>query len=459
MDLFGDEDAQAEVEQPAARPPAGPVDHGRPPLAERMRPTTLEEYAGQVQLTGPNGLFTLVSRRKVLPSTVLWGPPGCGKTTLARLLAREVGLPFVAFSAVTGGVKEVREIVAQARTSKRLDGRPTVLFVDEIHRFNRAQQDAFLPHVEDGTVILLGATTENPSFELNAALLSRAQVEVLEPIPPEAIVALLRRALDDRGRGLGHLALEAGDDALARIADLARGDARTAYNLLETTAALVGEGGRITREVVDEAIRSTTLRYDKTGEQHFDTISAFIKSMRGSDPDAALYYLARMLEGGEDARFVARRMVVFASEDVGNADPGALAVAVDVAQAVELVGLPEARINLAQGVTYLALAPKSNASYAGIGAALEAVRRTGPLPIPLHVRNAPTKLMKTLGYGKGYEYAHDQAGGVGAQRHLPEALQGSRFYEPSDRGLEAELARRLERLRALRAGKPRAGEP
>ncbi|MCW8140727.1 MAG: replication-associated recombination protein A, partial [Planctomycetota bacterium] len=327
------------------------------------------------------------------------------------------------------------------------------LFVDEIHRFNKAQQDAFLPHVEDGTVILLGATTENPSFELNAALLSRAQVEVLEPLAPEAVVGLLRRALTDRGRGLGHLELAADDDALARIADLARGDARTAYNLLETTAALVGERGRLTRDVVDEAIRASTLRYDKTGEQHFDTVSAFIKSLRGSDPDAGLYYLARMLEGGEDPRFIARRMVVFASEDVGNADPGALGVAVDVAQAVELVGLPEARINMAQAVTYLALAPKSNASYMGVNAALEAVRRHGPLPIPLHVRNAPTGLMKRLGYGAGYEYAHDQAGGVSGQRHLPDALAGARFYEPTDRGLEAELGRRLERLRALRGGR------
>jgi putative ATPase len=453
MGLFERDDDDVDDHAAAAPPRAPAIDRSRAPLAERMRPTTLEEFIGQPQLAGPNGLLTLVVERRVLPSIVFWGPPGCGKTTLARLLARSAGLPFAPFSAVTGGVKEVRELVAEARHRRRLDGQSTVLFVDEIHRFNKSQQDAFLPHVEDGTIVLLGATTQNPSFELTSALLSRVQVEVLEALGPEVMLEVLRRALGDRGRGLGHLELTAAPGALERIADLARGDARTALNVLETTSALVDQGGALTPEVVDQAIRGTTLRYDKTGEQHFDTVSAFIKSLRGSDPDAGLYYLARMLEGGEEPRFIARRLVVFASEDVGNADPGALAVAIDVAQAVELVGLPEARINMAQAVTYLALAPKSNASYAGLNAATDAVRKHGPLPVPLHLRNAATGLLRGLGYGRGYEYAHERAGGVGAQRHLPEKLEGARFYEPTDRGLEADLARRLERLRALRAGK------
>ncbi len=452
----------------AARPASGRG--GRPPLAERMRPRSLEEVVGPPHLVGPGGLLTVALERGHVPSLVFWGPPGCGKTTLARLLARAAGRPFLALSAVLAGVKELREVVADARHRQRMGEPVPILFVDEVHRFNRAQQDALLPHVEAGTIVLVGATTENPSFELNQALLSRLQVEVLPPLEPDALVGLLRRALADAERGLGRLGLVADDDALLHLARLAGGDARLALNLLETAAALVdpappgGEAGgpeaaavRLTRAHVERAVRGTPLRYDKAGDGHHDAASALIKSMRGSDPDAAVYWLARMLEGGEDPRFVARRMVIFASEDVGNADPLALRVALDCADAAARIGLPEARINLAQGVTYLALAPKSNASYLAIDRALEAVRRHGALPVPPHLRNAPTKLMQALGHGAGYEYAHDAPGGVTAQRHLPDALADARFYEPTDRGHERELRRRLAELRALRAGRRRSG--
>ena len=420
------------------------------PLAERMRPRTIDEVLGQPELTRPGGLLRVALERGELPSLVFWGPPGSGKTTLARLLARQTSLPFVAFSAVLGGVKQVREIVAEAEKRRRRTGKRTLLFVDEIHRFNKAQQDAFLPHVEKGTVILVGATTENPSFELNKALLSRAQVVILEPLAKDEVQTLLERALADPERGLaGRLEAEAA--ALEAIAGRSQGDGRAALNLLEAAAGVArAEGSALTRDHVERTLAGDALRYDKSGEEHYDVVSAFIKSMRGSDPDAALYWLARMIQGGEDARFITRRMVVFASEDVGNADPHALEVAVNCAQAVQLVGLPEARINLAQGVTYLALAPKSNASYQGINEAIAAVREHGPLPVPRHLRNAPTGLMKALGYGKGYDYAHDHEAGASGQTHLPQALLGQRFYRPKQSGLEQELAARLAHLRRLR---------
>ena len=483
MELFadaargGEDDEGLGLERTPARPAGAPPASGRggPPLAERMRPRSLEEVVGPPHLVGPGGLLTVALERGHVPSLVFWGPPGCGKTTLARLLARAAGRPFLALSAVLAGVKELREVVADARHRRRMGEPVPILFVDEVHRFNRAQQDALLPHVEAGTIVLVGATTENPSFELNQALLSRLQVEVLPPLEPAALVGLLRRALADAERGLGRLGLAADDDALAHLARLAGGDARLALNLLETAATLVdpapptdagapgapgaAAGARLTRADVERAVRGTPLRYDKAGDGHHDAASALIKSMRGSDPDAAVYWLARMLEGGEDPRFVARRMVIFASEDVGNADPLALRVALDCADAAARIGLPEARINLAQGVTYLALAPKSNASYLAIDRALEAVRRHGALPVPPHLRNAPTKLMQALGHGAGYEYAHDAPGGVTAQRHLPDALADARFYEPTDRGHERELRRRLAELRALRAGRRRPGPP
>jgi putative ATPase len=417
------------------------------PLAERMRPRTLEEYVGQRKLLAPGRLLKQITERKVLPSLILWGPPGCGKTTLAHLLAHTVQSPFAAFSAVLSGVKELRQILDEARDQQRLHGKPTVLLVDEIHRFNKAQQDAFLPHVEKGLIILLGATTENPSFEVIAPLLSRARVVVLEALNPEDLIVLLKRALQDEERGLGAQRLKADEDALLFIAEHAQGDARSALNTLEVAATLAAEKetGQLTLPLVEEAAQHKALLYDKGGEEHYNIISAFIKSMRGSDPDAAIYWLMRMLEAGEDPLFIARRMVIFAAEDVGNADPQALSLAVAVKEAVHFVGLPEARIPMAQAATYLATAPKSNASYKAMLAALEDVKKHGPLPVPLHLRNAPTRLMKGLGYGKGYQYAHDHEGAVIDQQHLPDALRKRRYYHPNERGQERLIKERMER--------------
>ncbi len=418
------------------------------PLAERMRPRTIDEYVGQAHLLGPDRLLRRMIEGRSLSSLILWGPPGSGKTSLARLLAGAVDVPFASFSAVLSGVKELRQILEQARHQQLQHGTPTVLFVDEIHRFNKAQQDAFLPHVEQGLIVLLGATTENPSFEVIPPLLSRARVLVLEALGPDELKTILTRALDDTQRGLGGLGLSAEKASLDFLVQHAQGDARIALGSLEVAAGLAVQQqlDRLDLSLVEEAVQHKALRYDKAGEEHYNVISAFIKSLRGSDPDAAVYWLMRMVEAGEDPLFIVRRMVIFAAEDIGNADPQALSLAVAAKEAVHFVGLPEARIPLAQAATYLATAPKSNASYAAMQAALGDVKQHGPLPVPLHLRNAPTRLMKDLGYGKGYQYAHDQADAVVDHHHLPDALADRRYYRPSDRGHERTIRERMDRI-------------
>jgi putative ATPase len=427
---------------------------GSQPLADRMRPRILEEVVGQSRLLGEGRFLTEVVRSGQLPSMILWGPPGVGKTTLAQILARESKAHFVSISAVLAGVKDVKNVIEEARFELRRAGRRTVLFVDEIHRFNKAQQDAFLPHVEDGTLILIGATTENPSFEVIAPLLSRTRVVVLEPLSDGEVLEILTRALNETERGLEPPVPRIASSTCEKLAAFANGDARRALNALEVAAQLARQvapqAPAITDEILREALQHRGLLYDKTGEEHFNLISALHKSLRNSDPDAALYWLARMLEAGEDPLYVARRMVRFASEDIGLADPRALSVALDARDAYVFIGLPEGKLALAQAAVYLALAPKSNALYRAYGSVSERLESGRNEPVPLHLRNAPTRLMKDLGYGAGYRYAHDEPNAVSEMDCLPDSLRGTRFYDPSEQGVERALAERLRALRARR---------
>ncbi len=421
------------------------------PLADRMRPQNLAEFVGQEHLVGPDRILRGFMERKELVSMIFWGPPGIGKTTLALIVARTIGAHFVSFSAVLSGVKDIRAVIEEAKQQLKYYGKSTILFVDEIHRFNKAQQDAFLHHVEDGTITLIGATTENPSFEVNAPLLSRCKVLVLEQLSADNIKTIITNTLSNKERGLGNLKIAIDDDAFNFIVELSHGEARVALNTLESALMLTSpdkkDKRRITLKIAQEAMQRKALLYDKGGEEHYNVISAFIKSMRGSDPDAAVYWLARMLEAGEDPLFIARRMVIFASEDIGNADPSAVQVAVAVKDAFHFVGMPEGWIPLSQGVTYLASAPKSNASYKAYLSALEDVKEKGSLGVPLHIRNAPTPLMKDLGYGKGYKYPHNHGGHI-EQSYLPEELQGKEYYKPTENGFDKEIKKRLASYKA-----------
>jgi putative ATPase len=428
------------------------------PLADRMRPTSLDEFIGQAHAVGKGTLIRRAVLEDRIFSMILWGPPGCGKTTLAGIFAMQTHSHFAHFSAVLSGVKEIRSVVEQAKNQQKLYRKKTVLFVDEIHRFNKAQQDAFLHHVESGLITLVGATTENPSFEVIAPLLSRCRVIILNPLSPEDIAAILANALQDKERGLGNMNLVLDEEAISHLSKIADGDARTALNSLETAAFLMaspGEpseaaAGRITVKDIMRAMARKPLLYDKSGEEHYNLISAFHKSLRGSDPDAAAYWLARMLSAGEDPFYIARRMVRFASEDIGNADPRALELALSAMDAFRFLGPPEGELALVQAAVYLATAPKSNSIYAAYGAVKAVINQYGALPVPLHIRNAPTSLMKEIGYGKGYRYAHDYPDAYVPQDYLPEPLKGRSFYKPTDRGYEKKIKDWLDRWKRLK---------
>lgn len=432
-------------------------DTAREPLAERMRPATLDEYVGQERLLGPGKPLRRQIDQDAVSSMILWGPPGSGKTTLAAIIARKTRSDFVKFSAVLAGIREIKDVMAAAQRSRQ-SGRRTILFIDEIHRFNKAQQDAFLPYVERGDIILIGATTENPSFEVNSALLSRVKVYQLVPLTVEAIQALLRRALHDSARGLGEEHAAVSDDQLHQIAVFANGDARSAYNTLEAAVAAAvrdSEGNAVVSDaVLEDVIQRRMLLYDKAGEEHFNLISALHKSVRNSDPDAALYWLGRMLEAGEDPLYIARRLIRMASEDIGLADPHALGLCVAAMQAAHFTGMPEGDLALAEAAVYLALAPKSNALYAGYSAVKEDAQKTVAEPVPFHLRNAVTGLMKGFGYGKGYQYAHDAEDRLTNMPCLPENLSGRQYYRPTSEGFEKRLKERLDAIAAWRKNHP-----
>jgi len=428
-----------------------------PPLAERMRPRSLDEFVGQEELVGEGKILRrILENGKLESSLILWGPPGCGKTTLARLVARAVDAHFEFFSAVTSGVADVKRTAAEAVSRLKLQNRKTILFVDEIHRFNKAQQDAFLPFIENGTIVLIGATTENPSFEVIAPLLSRCRVFILKPLGEEEIVKVIARALAEPDVGFGGKEVRVSDENIRYLAHLSFGDARTALNALELAVESVGAAAgpvTLSRELLEEAAQKKAILYDKKGEEHYNIISALHKSLRGGDPDASLYWLARMLEAGEDPLYVARRLVRFASEDIGNADPQALTVAMSAMQAYHFVGLPEGKLALAQAAVYLALAPKSNALYTAYDEATRDVNEHGPLPVPFWIRNPVTRFMKDIGYGKDYRYPHEDPDAVVDQEYFPEGLEGSRYYHPVDRGFEREMIKRIEYWRGLRGKK------